>query len=221
MTLYEILEVSENASNEVIEKAYKTLAKKYHPDLQTTSEEKKNADIKMKEINEAYATLKDENKRSKYDNKLRIEREKAEVSHSNATSHFETTKTNIQHQDNSKQTKNVTYKTPAEWQQILANLSPKEREKLKKKITREAREEYTRVAEDYYRQKGYVVRHKTTPKEYLNRFIAVMIIIAAVLILWIIPFSRRWLISFYENNIVLKLFVDIIIQIVKVIIGRA
>ena len=34
-TLYDILEVSRKASKEVIEKAYKTLAKKYHPDLQT------------------------------------------------------------------------------------------------------------------------------------------------------------------------------------------
>mgnify|MGYP004462013251 CR=1 FL=1 len=33
-TLYELLEVSENASKEIIEKAYKVLAKKYHPDLQ-------------------------------------------------------------------------------------------------------------------------------------------------------------------------------------------
>ena len=33
-TLYEILEVSEKASQEVIEKAYKVLVKKYHPDLQ-------------------------------------------------------------------------------------------------------------------------------------------------------------------------------------------
>lgn len=33
-TLYEILEVSENASKEIVEKAYKVLAKKYHPDLQ-------------------------------------------------------------------------------------------------------------------------------------------------------------------------------------------
>ena len=33
-TLYDILEVSEQASKEVIEKAYRVLAKKYHPDLQ-------------------------------------------------------------------------------------------------------------------------------------------------------------------------------------------
>ena len=44
-TLYEILEVSENASSEIIEKAYKVLAKKYHPDLQPP-EEKSNAENK-------------------------------------------------------------------------------------------------------------------------------------------------------------------------------
>ena len=32
---YEILEVDKNASKEIIDKAYKTLAKRYHPDLQT------------------------------------------------------------------------------------------------------------------------------------------------------------------------------------------
>ena len=35
--LYELLEVSEKASQEIIEKAYKTLAKKWHPDLQEGS----------------------------------------------------------------------------------------------------------------------------------------------------------------------------------------
>ena len=35
---YDILEVSKNASPEIIEKAYKTLVKKYHPDLQKNEE---------------------------------------------------------------------------------------------------------------------------------------------------------------------------------------
>ena len=55
-TLYEVLEVSEKASKEVIEKAYKVLVKKYHPDLQDASN-KEEADKKMKEINEAYSIL--------------------------------------------------------------------------------------------------------------------------------------------------------------------
>ena len=45
--LYEILEVSQKASKEVIDKAYHVLAKKYHPDLQK-DDEKKKAEDKMK-----------------------------------------------------------------------------------------------------------------------------------------------------------------------------
>ena len=64
--LYEILEVSEKASKEVIDKAYHVLVKKYHPDLQQ-AEEKKNAEEKMKKINEAYEILGNEGKRKEYD----------------------------------------------------------------------------------------------------------------------------------------------------------
>lgn len=72
-TLYEILEVSEKASPEVIEKAYKVLVKKYHPDLQK-EEDKKNAEVMMKKINEAYEVLQDAQKRMEYDNNLEEER---------------------------------------------------------------------------------------------------------------------------------------------------
>ena len=65
-TLYEILEVSEKASQEIIEKAYKTLAKKYHPDLQGEAD-KQNAEAMMKKINEAYEVLSNEEKRKAYD----------------------------------------------------------------------------------------------------------------------------------------------------------
>lgn len=71
---YEILEVSENASNEVIEKAHKVLVKKYHPDLQEY-QNKEYAEEKMKKINDAYEILSDEQKRAEYDRKLAIDRQ--------------------------------------------------------------------------------------------------------------------------------------------------
>lgn len=67
---YEILEVDQKASKEVIEKAYKVLAKKYHPDLQE-EKNKKRAEEKIKNLNEAYEILSDENKKAKYDEKLK------------------------------------------------------------------------------------------------------------------------------------------------------
>lgn len=63
---YELLEVHPNASQEIIKKAYATLAKKYHPD--TTKFDKDFAKNKMAEINEAYEILSNAQKRSDYDN---------------------------------------------------------------------------------------------------------------------------------------------------------
>ena len=77
-TLYDLLEVSRYASNEVIEKAYKILAKKYHPDLQS-EENKKIAEEKMKKINLAYETLINEEKRKKYDAELAKKEEEERI----------------------------------------------------------------------------------------------------------------------------------------------
>ncbi len=60
---YEILGVSKSASKEDIKKAYKKLAKQYHPDISKD----KNAEQKFKEINEAAAVLGDDKKRAHYD----------------------------------------------------------------------------------------------------------------------------------------------------------
>ena len=65
MTFYEILGVSKSASQEEIKTAYKNLIKKYHPDLYQG--DKSFAEKKTKEINEAYDTLYDDNKRAEYD----------------------------------------------------------------------------------------------------------------------------------------------------------
>ncbi len=79
--LYEILEVSEKASKEVIEKAYRVLAKKYHPDLQEETQ-KQEAEIKMKQINDAYDILSNEEKRKQYD--MELEKERLEEKQHNA-----------------------------------------------------------------------------------------------------------------------------------------
>lgn len=61
---YKILGIDKNASKEEIKKAYKTLAKKYHPDIS----KEKDAEVKFKEINEAAGVLLDDQKKSNYDN---------------------------------------------------------------------------------------------------------------------------------------------------------
>lgn len=60
---YDILGVDKTASQADIKKAYRKLAKKYHPDVNKS----KDAEEKFKKINEAYETLSDEEKRKNYD----------------------------------------------------------------------------------------------------------------------------------------------------------
>lgn len=61
---YQILGVSRDASQDDVKKAYRRLARKYHPDLNPGD---KTAEEKFKEINEAYAVLGDPEKRAEYD----------------------------------------------------------------------------------------------------------------------------------------------------------
>ena len=68
---YDILEVNKKASDDVIEKAYKVLAKKYHPDLYSSKEKTYN-EKKLKELNEAYRVLSNNFLREQYDKELEI-----------------------------------------------------------------------------------------------------------------------------------------------------
>lgn len=185
--LYELLEVSEKASQEIIEKAYKTLAKKWHPDLQGGSN-KALAEEKMKKINNAYSILSDENKRKEYDAKLEEERERL-----------------------SEPQKEIQYQEDEPRQEYgFENLSRKEQARLKRKIEKNANEEYRKLYEDYFRSLGYKVPHRITWKE-VKATIKVILIFCAILgLLWLMPFSRNWMISLYNENIVIKLIVDII-----------
>lgn len=62
---YDILGVSKSASEDDIKRAYRKLARKYHPDL--NKDNPKEAEEKFKEVNEAYHVLSDADKRAQYD----------------------------------------------------------------------------------------------------------------------------------------------------------
>jgi molecular chaperone DnaJ len=64
---YDILGVDKNVTDEELKKAYRKLARQHHPDLQSGDHQKKAAEEKFKEINEAYEVLSDQEKRKRYD----------------------------------------------------------------------------------------------------------------------------------------------------------
>jgi len=61
---YEVLGLSRGAGDDEIKKAYRKLAKKYHPDMNPGDQD---AEVKFKEVNEAYSVLSDSEKKSRYD----------------------------------------------------------------------------------------------------------------------------------------------------------
>ena len=61
---YEVLGLNKNADDAAIKKAYRSLAKKYHPDMNPGDKE---AEVKFKEVNEAYEVLSTPDKKAKYD----------------------------------------------------------------------------------------------------------------------------------------------------------
>lgn len=93
---YELLEVNPKASKEIIEKAYKVLVKKYHPDLYQGNE-KLIAQKKVQELNEAYNVLSDDFLREQYD--LELEREK-ENRYSNISYENSRRKNNVRQENN-------------------------------------------------------------------------------------------------------------------------
>lgn len=139
--LYEILEVSEKASKEVIDKAYRVLAKKYHPDLQTSQEAKEQAENTMKKINEAYEILGDDEKRREYDIELQEYRDE------------ETRKKQIEYQNN----QNVEQRNNESARQIVNEYNKYENQRQEydnmQALQNEMRRAYTNAYNDYWRSR--------------------------------------------------------------------
>lgn len=205
--LYEILEVSEKASKEVIEKAYKVLAKKYHPDLQKEGD-KEHAEIKMKQINEAYEILSDDEKRNQYDIELQAKREeerKKEIENEvNKNIKVQEVEKNIYDKEEGKIKK---YKNNLNRDEIEIRNQQKENMKI---LENEMQRAYANAYNDYLRSLGYKIKQPWTLKRFIE-LIKVLVILAIIIaIIWFFPPTNKLIINFYEQNSILKTIINII-----------
>ena len=211
---YEVLEVSEKASKEVIEKAHKALAKKYHPDL--NQDNLKEAEQKMKEINEAFEVLMDDSKRSNYDSilakKREIEQRKASYSSqktSSPNSNQQTTDDlNKQFNNYNKISYSNEYYTDPN-DNFFFNTKNMD-EKTRKKLQNKLQERYLEAYDSYLRERGYKLKYKWTFKRVAQLVLAILIAILICVILFFIPPIHKYCIDLYNENFVIKLIVDLI-----------
>ena len=189
---YEILEVDKKASNEIIEKAYKTLAKKYHPDLQS-NEIQKEYEEKMKLINEAYSVLSDDYKKSTYDEQLQ----------NNIVSIDDYKKVL---QENAALKQEIQRLTGEQTQQTYNNMQYQEQ------VNRAVNQAYQDAYVQDMKNRGYKIKYKHTFKQYRNLIISIAVVILIFILIWQIPFVKKFLVGIYEENIVIKSIVDIFIN---------
>lgn len=212
---YEILEVNKKASKEVIEKAYKVLVKKYHPDLQTGTN-KKYAEEKIKEINEAYSVLTDQFMKEQYDIELEKQEQEAlyrkyeqqqnvntqNTNQNNYTSNINNTNSRNSYSNkagNSKASNN-------EWNAKNGNRSKTrnnqnrhniEAEELNEKMSKYKVGSFSGIialCKELYKNKPKRDEIKeVTKKDIIALILTIIVVILIGVALWFIPFTNGWM----------------------------
>ena len=219
---YEILEVSTKASPEIIKKAYITLVKKYHPDLQDDSK-KEEYENKLKKINEAYEVLSDETKRKKYDLELEnlrhIQSEQSNL-HNVGNYSPDVKKSNNINSDANEQYSNLN-NTNSNYENAYNEDLLKKQIHLQQELEYQKQLEYARkkAYHDAYIQdlknRGYKIRYKKTFSDYVRSGISIMITIFVWFLIWQIPFVQNFFFKLYSDNPFLKIIVDAFFSIFK------
>ena len=216
---YDILQINQNASPEIIEKAYKTLAKKYHPDLQEENNKKEAEEI-LKEINEAYEILSNPDKKALHDQNFKNETisqedyEKMYVQNEKLKEALN----NLKNNTNNNQYSNINLNSfnTSTTENPKANINQENFEAIKKE---EQELEYKRGQLQYQEQmeqarqkayhdayiqdlknRGYRIRYKKSLKDYIKGIISIIIVIIIFILLWHVPFIQNFFMNLYENN---------------------
>lgn len=206
---YDILEVNKNASPEIIEKAYRTLVKKYHPDLQDNNL-KAEYEEKIKLINEAFEVLSDSEKRKNYD----LDLKQTEVSvedYNNLINENLKLKNEINYLKNNINN-NFYNKINENYNNINKNNSNNNKninnyysENIRQKYNNAINKAYYDAYIQDLKNRGYKIKYKKTFKEYLKSLISLFITIIIFLLIFQIPFIK----NYFFNNELIKIIINI------------
>ncbi len=207
---YEILQVNEKASQEIIEKAYKVLAKKYHPDLQNDMKKKELSEDKLKQINEAYDILSDSFLRGQYDAELQRQKEE-EIKAKYGDKDYGTEKTKFYGRTNENQ-KNKSEQDLRREEYYAQKINARQEQYDQEEKKRQAQKLGTLAGVIDFVKVLYNDRPKrkeladVTKKDLFAIVLAILIVIVIGVILWCIPFTNGWIREILFENPIVKLF---------------
>ena len=206
MNYYKILEVDKNASPEVIEKAYKALVKKYHPDLQE-SNMRQNAEERIKLINEAYEVLSNPISKAKYDETL----SKTELSEEDFDRLSKENKNLHDEINNLKYHSNVNYNNTQQnsYQQVDLQNEYEKQLKYENELQQARQKAYHDAYIQDLKNRGYKIKYKKSPKDYLKNILALLITIGILFILWHIPFIHDFFMNTFNENPIFQAIMNI------------
>jgi curved DNA-binding protein CbpA len=247
VTIYDVLEVEENASKEEIEKAYTKLVYEYRIDPNLSEEDNKENELLLNKLKIAYGILSNDEKRKKYDQDLAQKRAEELIKNVAVSSTEEKieVKEEVKQEVKQEVVKPQVYTSVPKDEIVETNethelyeeedvvLTKEEQNKLRKAAQKEfktnlkraqkAEEEYNQAYNEaynnYLRKLGYQVKEPWTWKRVKNTIIGILSIVIACMIIWFIPATRQLLINFYNENYIVKALVDVVIALVKAVLS--
>ncbi len=204
---YEILEVDKKASPEVIEKAYKVLVKKYHPDLQNDQNHLRYEE-KMKEINEAYAILSDDYKKNNYDEQLQstvisVEKYQRLLQENRRLKAQLENISNV----NESSTNNNEWKTNNNMQNN--NTISRMTQVMKENIKQAREQAYKDAYVQDMKNRGYTIKYQHDLKYYVKFTGCLVLVFLMFLIIYQIPIIKILVNRLFEENKVIQSLVSI------------
>ena len=222
---YEILEVDKNASSEIIDKAYKTLAKKYHPDLQDDIH-KKEAEKTFKMINEAYEVLSNQEQRALYDQKIEntviSQDEYNEILKQNQSLKNQVKNLQQQIYDYLTYSQNI-HNVPdtnegnnndnmLRENQSLQSAQHEKNLEVKQQIHQARQQAYHDAYTQDMKNRRYTIQYKKSFSDYLKSLISLAIVILILFLIFQLPFVKNYFIELYHTNSLVRVISNIFIN---------
>lgn len=205
---YEILEVDIHASSEVIDKAFKVLAKKYHPDTQEDSK-KEWAEEQFKMLNEAYEVLSDDTKREEYTKELEFDKDSTLNSLMLKNADLELQIEDLQAELETLRNSANLHQAPPTFHAQTTYQPPKQPTYEPEIPSYSYRQTYTEQPV-YYESDYHPVKSKL--KSFIAFLGTIFVLFILFFLLWKIPYTHDLFVKFYEENPIIRTIVNLFYQ---------